>query len=201
MVLSLKSLTIHNGKPVNLAVFAGECVCISGASGSGKTLLMRAIADLDPHEGEVLLGEEESQTMPAHEWRKQVALLPAESHWWFDTVGEHFTKPDPVMLEQVGFSEDVLTWQVKRLSTGEKQRLAIVRLLALLPKALLLDEPTANLDAQNTKIVEALINDYRTKNTAPVLWVSHDPAQIKRVAHRWFQIKEGKLVKGKIKCA
>lgn len=198
MNLTLKSFSIHNGQSFDLTVSAEECVCISGASGTGKTLLLRAIADLDPHEGEVALGEEESQTMPANEWRQKVGLLPAESHWWFDTVGEHFSKSNPVMLKKVGFGEEVLGWQVKRLSTGEKQRLAIVRLLALQPGALLLDEPTANLDAENTKVVEQLINDYRKKTTAPVVWVSHDPRQIKRVGDRWFQIKEGKLVEGKI---
>ncbi len=198
MALTLQSFRIQNGKLFDLTIGPAECVCVSGASGTGKTLLLRAIADLDPHAGEVFLNGQESQILPAHEWRKKVALLPAESHWWFDTVGEHFARPDAAMLSQIGFSEDVLGWQVKRLSTGEKQRLAIVRLLVIQPKALLLDEPTANLDGQNTETVERLINDYLKKNEAPVLWVSHDPAQIKRLAHRWFQIEAGRLEEKKI---
>jgi putative ABC transport system ATP-binding protein len=75
----------------------------------------------------------------------------------------------------------VLEWTVSRLSTGERQRLALARLLALQPQVLLLDEATANLDPPNRDRVEDLIQDYRREQGAAVLWVSHDPDQRRRL--------------------
>jgi ABC-type iron transport system FetAB ATPase subunit len=183
---------LHNG-PYSLEVAPSQCVCLSGPSGSGKTLLLRAIADLDAHEGEVYLDEFARSDMIAPEWRRQVALLPAESQWWFEKVGNHFFEIQDCWLQRLGFSADVMSWDVNRLSTGERHRLALLRMLSLHPKALLLDEPTANLDAENTRRVEKLLGEYRENNAAPVLWVSHDPAQTRRVADRWFHLVDGKL--------
>ena len=183
--------------PVSFRVEAGERLCLSGASGSGKTTLLRALADLDPHEGAVFLDDTPSHSMPPQAWRRAVGLLPPESHWWADVVGSHFAGPPPAeLLERLGFGPDVLDWEVARLSTGEKQRLALIRLLANRPKALLLDEPTANLDPTNMARVEQLITDYAQESRAAVLWVSHDEAQIRRVAHRHMVMREGHIDEG-----
>jgi ABC-type iron transport system FetAB ATPase subunit len=179
--------------PCDLAVAAGECLCVSGPSGAGKTLLLRAIADLDPHEGEVSLNGESCNTMRAPLWRRRVGLLPAESAWWQDTVGPHFADGEPELLRELGFPPEVLGWQVRRLSTGERQRLALARLLANEPEVLLLDEPTASLDPENVKRVEDLIARYRRQHRAAVVWVSHDPEQIARVAGRELRLHDGSL--------
>lgn len=191
--LRIESLCYLKNGPISLAIEPGKCVCLSGPSGAGKTLLLRAIADLDPHEGDVFLDDAARSETMAPEWRQQVALLPAESQWWFEKVGDHFSEIQDCWLNKLGFSEDVINWDVSRLSTGERHRLALLRMLSLHPKALLLDEPTANLDAENTQHVEKMIDEYRDKNATPVLWVSHDPAQIRRVADRWFYLTDGKL--------
>jgi ABC-type sulfate/molybdate transport systems ATPase subunit len=83
---------------------------------------------------------------------------------------------------------------VGRLSTGQRQRLALARLIAHAPRVLLLDEPTANLDEHNRAAVEALIGSLREEAALGVLWVSHDPEQLQRVAGRSFQIRAGELV-------
>jgi putative ABC transport system ATP-binding protein len=190
--------------PVDLTVAAGESVFLSGPSGSGKSLLLRAIVDLDPHQGEVWLGTESRSSMPAPLWRRRVGLLPAESAWWADTVGEHLPwqtsnpgSDSPAIkawLERLGFGIDVLGWAVARLSTGERQRLALVRLLAQRPEALLLDEATANLDPLNRDRVEALVATYRTEVDAAILWVSHDREQRVRVGGASFVIRHRRLV-------
>ncbi len=91
-------------------------------------------------------------------------------------------------LGKLGFGEDVLEWRVERLSTGEKQRLALFRLLLNEPKVLLLDEPTAALDVSNVWKVEEVIAEYRNATGAAVVWVSHNPEQIARVADRHLQL-------------
>ena len=179
--------------PVTLQVDEGECVCLTGPSGAGKTRLLRAVADLDPHQGEVFLDGVSSLQVPAPEWRRRVALLPAESHWWGDRVGEHFGAGDIAGLQALGFESGVLDWSVARLSSEERQRLALLRMLALVPRVLLLDEPTANLDPANIERVETLLTDYRCTHDAALLWVSHDVAQAERVAQRVLRIEHGRM--------
>ena len=179
--------------PIDLSVETGECITLTGASGSGKTLLLRAIADLDRHTGDVFVRGDECASVDAPEWRRRVGLLPAESQWWRDSVGEHLEDVDVDWLGRLGFGREVLDWSVSRLSTGERQRLALLRLMANRPEVLLLDEATANLDSQNTLRAEALIADYRTESAAAVLWVTHDPAQARRVGSRRFRVQNGRL--------
>lgn len=179
--------------PVTLAVDEGDCLCISGASGSGKSLLLRAIADLDPHEGQLLLQGEPATDMPANAWRTRIGLLPPESSWWLPQVKDHFHNGMPVPLDHIGLSGDLLEQPVARLSSGEKQRLALMRLLSNRPQVLLLDEPTANLDPVNTGRVEAVIAEYLRAHQAAVIWVSHDPEQVARVANRYYEMCDGNL--------
>lgn len=170
---------------------AAECICLTGPSGAGKSMLLRAIADLIPHGGDARLDELDCSQMKPSQWRMQVGYLPAESHWWSERVGDHFSDADLDAFRQLGFEPQVLDWQVSRLSTGEKQRLALLRLLANQPRALLLDEPTASLDAANVGNAEGLILEYRQQQQAPVIWVSHDMAQIRRVADRVLRLEAG----------
>ncbi len=192
--LRVEGLRFHRCGPLDLVIEAGECVALSGPSGSGKTLLLRALADLDLHEGRVWLNGTECAATPAPDWRRRVGLLSAESRWWHDTVGEHFDGAAPEGLERLGFKPEVLAWSVARLSSGERQRLALLRLLANRPEALLLDEPTANLDGEATARVEALVADTRKRTGAALLWVTHDPAQARRVAGRSLRLERGRLV-------
>jgi len=166
---------------------------LSGPSGCGKTLLLRAIADLDPHQGEVLLDGTPQSRLPGHQWRRQVAYLPADSHWWAERVGDHFPSDAKCDFKAVGFTPDVLDWEVERLSSGERQRLALVRALSVRPRLLLLDEPTANLDPENRQRVEQLISRYQQRHQARALWVTHDAEQRLRVAERHFEIRDGQI--------
>jgi sulfonate transport system ATP-binding protein len=182
---------------IALAVSPGEVVCLSGVSGSGKSRLLRAIADLDPHEGEIRLGSTRQTEIPAHRWRRAVMLVPAESQWWFDTVGEHLPAPAIERLAEdlaaLGLPRAALGWAVDRLSSGEKQRLALLRALARGPRALLLDEPTANLDHETTLATERWLRDRIRGEGLAVLWVAHDAEQIRRVGDRHLRIRGATL--------
>ncbi len=186
--LNIIDLRTHERGPYSLSIAPGECVSLRGDSGSGKSLLLRAIADLDPHEGQVLLDNMPVTQFTAPQWRKRVALLPAESQWWQDEVGAHFPTEECPWFEPLGFGTETMRWQVSRLSSGEKQRLALARILMNKPRVLLLDEPTASLDANNVITVERLIDEYRHTTDAAVLWVSHDAQQATRVGNRHLQL-------------
>jgi len=193
--LEIRELRFLDWGPLSLSIAAGECVGVTGESGSGKSLLLRAIADLDPHGGTVALDGSDCSAFAAPEWRRRVAMLPAESRWWFDRVADHFpaegTSTLAADLVELGFDgTDVLAWEVARLSAGERQRLALARLLCRDPQALLLDEPTANLDAGATDRVERLLG----RRALTALWVSHDPGQLRRVARRSFRM-EGRALR------
>jgi ABC-type iron transport system FetAB ATPase subunit len=168
--------------PVSFEVGVRECLVVRGPSGAGKSQLLRALADLDPSEGEVWLGDEERGSVPVTAWRQRVGYLQAEPAWWFETVGAHFPDPDSVDVGALGFSQRVFDWEVTRLSSGERQRLGLLRLLANQPRVLLLDEPTANLDDANTERVEQRVRSYLDAHDACALWVTHDPEQAGRIA-------------------
>ena len=172
----------------------GECIALQGASGSGKTLLLRAIADLDPSEGTVTLDGATRESMPAPAWRRLVTFVTSEPGWWADTVRQHFTAWEEAvpLVEELGLPSSSAEWNIQRLSTGERQRLGLVRALALGSPVLLLDEPTSGLDAGATAAVEAMIAK-RVKAGTGVIWVTHDADQARRVASRRFIIKDGRM--------
>lgn len=179
--------------PVNLSIERGECLALMGPSGAGKSLLFRAIVDLDPNTGEVFLNNKSRNDIQAHDWRKHVALVPAESGWWGDHVRDHLETSDYVqtLLQAVGL-EKALDWEVSRLSTGERHRLAIVRALANRPDVILLDEPTATLDDEATGRVEKLMRDLIDDGIA-IFIVTHDQQQADRLSSRQILIKKGQL--------
>lgn len=188
-MLRVEYLRIGDLPPLNFQVAAGECLAIEGPSGSGKTRLLRAIADLDPAKGLIFLDGAERNEMPAWDWRNQVRYCAAEPSWWTDTAQAAFAeakKPDARrvqrLLNVLGLEGELITRPLSVVSTGERQRLALVRALIDDPKVLLLDEPTAALDPQATALVEEVIK-YQILSGHSVLLASHNRAQIERLSH------------------
>lgn len=185
----LENLSVGTLSGVSLTVPGGQVVCMSGPSGSGKSRLLRAVADLESHDGGISLADTRQQDIPAHQWRSRVVMVPADSQWWFDEVGGHFPDDaDARLPSALGFPPEVMGWSVSRLSSGERQRLALWRAVAFKPEALLLDEPTANLDNDSTETIEAWLLDEIWRRQIAVIWVAHDPAQIHRVANVHYRI-------------
>ncbi|MBW0148994.1 ABC transporter ATP-binding protein [Marinobacter arenosus] len=187
--LTLDKLSVGSLEGIDLSISGGDIVCVSGPSGSGKSRLLRAVADLDPHDGEVRLDDTAQGNVPGHTWRQQVMMVPADSQWWFEDVGAHFGPDARTVPGALGFPPEVMDWTVSRLSSGEKQRLAVLRALTRNPRVLLLDEPTANLDDAMIHQVENWLLAEIRKRDLPVIWVAHDTAQIERVASRHYRIR------------
>src|ERR1700674_3826805 len=89
-MLQVRDLRTSILKPASFSLSAGGALAVRGPSGAGKTLLLRAVADLDPNEGLVTLDGRDRSTIAGPEWRRLVGYVPAEPGWWADTVGEHF---------------------------------------------------------------------------------------------------------------
>jgi ABC-type iron transport system FetAB ATPase subunit len=197
--LAVRGLRSRFGGPFSFTLHAGECVAIQGPSGAGKSVLLRMLADLDPHEGEAVLDGRAASSMPAPEWRARVVYQAAEPAWWEATAGEHFTGADRASVEgalaALGLGPAVLDTDIERLSTGERQRLALVRSLARQPRVLLLDEPTAALDPGSVARAEALLRAALADGMA-LLIVTHAAEQAARLAQRIFRLDGGALTTG-----
>ena len=194
--LRIQALSSPLAGPFDLSVEPGAGLAVTGASGAGKSLFLRMIADLDPHHGEVWLGETARSSLAAHEWRRRVVYVGAESGWWSDEVAAHFAPAHVEMARslagRLNLDPALLTARVARLSTGERQRLALVRALVRDPEGLLLDEPTAALDRDSVGRVEAVLAERAAAGTLLVL-VTHDPGQAQRLARRHLVMKAGRL--------
>ncbi len=190
--------------PVSFSVLSGQVWMVSGASGVGKSQFLKSLADLIEHQGEVFLNGKEQASFPPSQWRRTVMYFPAETAWWQDSVGAHFdTLPDAKLLQSIGLTESILQRNPDACSSGEKQRLALLRGLSYRPSVLLLDELTANLDTTASMQVEALLQRYLNwafensggENIASpqkaIIWISHDVAQCQRMApveqHLYFK--------------
>ena len=190
---------------LSLVVSPGDRIAVTGPSGSGKSLFLRALAGLDPLEGgDVLLdGRSQAQwAMPVY--RSRVMYLPQRPAFGTGSVLEELRRPFglKVHAQQTFRQADAEEWlinmgrpvsflelDVSTRSGGEGQLLAVIRALLLKPSVLLLDEATASLDPEATRATEHLFSEWCAAIPGRALvWVSHDPAQRRRVADREFPV-------------
>ncbi len=152
------------------------------------------IADLDENTGTVILNGVSRQAMPAPQWRRQVMYVAAESGWWAERVREHIqpAADAAALLPRLGLRDALLDAPVSQLSTGERQRMALLRAIIRKPAVLLLDEPTSALDHASTLAVEALLTE-RAAAGAGLVVVSHNEQQAGRIATRRAQMTAGRL--------
>jgi ABC-type iron transport system FetAB ATPase subunit len=194
--LRIRNLQSPLAGPFSFDLAAGECLTISGPSGAGKSLLLRMLCDLDPNTGEAFLNGVQRASMGAPAWRAGVVYQPAEAAWWLPTAGEHF-KPGQMprvqeLLRQLNLSPSLLENEIGRLSTGERQRMALIRSLACEPQVLLLDEPTAALDPAAVAAVELLLKKELAAGLAIVL-VTHSEAQAQALGQRSMTMRDRQL--------
>jgi tungstate transport system ATP-binding protein len=189
---------------VSLAVARGECLALVGPNGAGKTTLLRIMAMLDsPTSGELYYNGSRVIEMDKH--RSGITMVFQTPVFFSGTVEDNVgfglrlrKKDEQTIKREVRKALELVNLQgfedrdVRNLSTGEKQRVALARALCLKPDVLLLDEPTANLDPPNCKIIEEVLETIKGEST--VVIASHHLALAKKVADRVAFIHNGKLI-------
>lgn len=188
-----------------LEIARGETLAILGPSGSGKTTLLRLLQFLEPPGGGEIYFDAERCEWPCPVARRRRVTTVFQRPLLLDrTVGENVryglrlrgrrNAGDEVapLVDELGLTP-LLGQRARLLSGGEAQRVALARALALQTEALLLDEPTANLDPANVEIIERVIRRQQAKAVTIVL-VTHQAFQARRLATRTALLLEGRLV-------
>ncbi|WP_350635441.1 ABC transporter ATP-binding protein [Pseudoalteromonas sp. GW168-MNA-CIBAN-0100] len=199
---------------ISFNVKHGESVAIVGTSGSGKSTLLSLLAGLDTaSSGEIFLDGEPLQNLDEEE---RAALRAAKIGFVFQSfmlvqsltalenvmlpaelAGESDAKEQAIaLLEKVGLSHRIDHYP-SQLSGGEQQRVAIARAFIGTPKILFADEPSANLDSKNGKMIESLLFDLNTQHGTTLILVTHDEGLAQKCEHI-IQIEAGLLVKSQV---
>ena len=197
------------GRGVDLAIPAGEVVCLLGPNGSGKTTLMRTLLGvLAPLAGSVTLDERPLAEWPARARATRLAYVPQAAESYFDfsvlemvEMGRTahrgvFARPGPrdlersrSALERLGIAA-LAERPIHRVSGGERQLTLIARALATEATHILMDEPAANLDFGNQALILEEIARLRGTGAA-VLFSTHHPDHALRIADRVVMIRDG----------
>jgi tungstate transport system ATP-binding protein len=192
-----------------LTIERGEVFGIVGPSGAGKSTLLRLLALLEsPTQGEVRLhldGRRVTNVTATVEDRRKLAMvfqrpaLLSRSVWQNVAYGlrlrgqQDGDRQIKNVLERVSLLH-LAEARPRTLSGGEMQRVAVARTLVLEPRVLLLDEPTANLDPANVRIIESLVREQHEQYDATVILVTHNIFQARRLATRVGLMLDSQLV-------
>ncbi|NPA75679.1 MAG: ABC transporter ATP-binding protein [Euryarchaeota archaeon] len=200
---------------VSLSIKKGEFVSIAGPSGSGKTTLLNLIGGIDhPSEGKIFVDGKEISSASERELSKyrreymgfvfqRFYLLPQFTVLENLTFPAEFTKKYKKndlrsiaikLLEYVGIAHKSDRYPTE-LSGGEAQRVAIARALINRPKIILADEPTGELDSENTENIISLFKKLNFNDKITVIIATHDPEVWKR-SQRIIRLKDGGVVHG-----
>jgi putative ABC transport system ATP-binding protein len=181
--------------------------CIAGPSGAGKSTLLRLFNRLaDPDVGSVRYRGRDVRDYDVLALRREVGLVPQLPALLEGTVAMNVNfgaqlagKEAEVstVLGLAGLDETFADRPAGRLSVGEQQRVMLARALALQPKVLLLDEPTAALDERAKAAVERTLLDLRERLSLSFVFVTHELAQAERLADRIIWLEGGRLSAGR----
>jgi putative ABC transport system ATP-binding protein len=199
-------------RDIQVVLRPGERVAVLGPSGAGKTLLLRALALLDPlDEGVVLSNGQPVRSEAIPVFRSAVIYLHQRPTLFEGSVEANLRHPyslrvhqnrhfdrDRVLslLESLGRDRSFLEKAHRDLSGGEAQIVALLRAIQLGPTILLLDEPTASLDPGAARAIETLVDRWSAEQPGEraFIWISHDSEQARRMAGRTLRMQAGQLL-------
>lgn len=211
--ISGKGQRLHALDRMDLDIPEGRALAVVGESGSGKTTLVKLLAGLlRPAGGEILfkgrplsrvLKENRELFCSTVQLIFQNPYLSLDPKWKIRRILEegipHFSRPARAeriseALRLTHLSETLLDRYPSALSGGERQRVALARALAIRPKYLILDEPTASLDALTQKEIISLLKNFRDFFHEGLLLVTHDLAMASQIADGLVVLRQGKIV-------
>ena len=211
-VYHVGDVDVHALRGVDLSVARGEFVAIVGPSGSGKSTLFNILGGLTPPtsgsvhiDGRDLLGMSEAERTNLRKTGvgfvfQKYNLLPTLTaadniDIARDIAGRRNLDRDPKfeeILQLLGIAAR-LHHKPRALSGGEQQRVAIARAIVNHPALLLADEPTGNLDTENSAIVLSVLRDLNTRIGQTILMITHNP-EAAAYAHRTVKMRDGHIV-------
>ncbi len=180
----------------------GEIYNIMGPSGSGKSSLLRMFNRLDEaSDGQVLFEGAEYQSYHPCELRRRIGYMFQTPYLFPGSIRENLLYPDSglsdtrlrELITGIKLDPNLLDTDTDNLSLGEKQRIALARLLAAGPSMVLLDEPTSALDPGNTLAIEELIRNIARRHELTVIMVTHNPEQAVRMGGEALLLYKGEL--------
>lgn len=195
------SKTIVND--VNFDFYSGRVYSILGPSGAGKSSLLRLLNRLDePTTGTVEFKGQDYRNLPPGRVRCSIGYLFQTPYLFPGTMAENvrYARPNLTdmevcdLLALATIKPDRCHERVDKLSLGEKQRVALARLLATNPNAILLDEPTSALDPTYTELIEKAIKQVCEIRSSCVIMVSHNPEQALRMGGDCLLFVNGRIV-------
>ena len=191
---------------VSFKAHRGEITVLYGPSGSGKSTILRCINRLiEPDSGSITLGGRDIKSYDPIDLRRRVGMVFQRPAVFPGTVASNISyglrlqdrsDKGAVLgaLRDSGLDRSFLGRNASRLSGGEQQRLCLARALTLDPDILLLDEPTSSLDDKAATRVEGTMRRLIERRELTVIWVTHDMAQVKRLANRVIDIRKGRVI-------
>ena len=190
---------------VSLSINSGDFISIIGSSGSGKSTFLKLCNNLiSPSNGAITYKDKNILEYNPMKLRQEIAYCFQTPYLFGDKVMENLSFPYFVRDKKLNIAEikslfnlfkidnDFLHKEVKKLSGGEKQRIALIRSIIFKPEVLLLDEITSALDNNNCEIVETIVQQLNN-NGITILWVTHNLEQSRKYANKVLTIENGKL--------
>jgi putative ABC transport system ATP-binding protein len=182
------------------AVPYGGVTAVFGPSGAGKSTMLRLCNRLEvPTAGRVLFRGDDVAGLDPLRLRRRVGMCFQRPTPFPGTVADNLRVADPQatesqmghVLAQMSLTGPWLERDATALSGGEAQRMCLARTLITQPDVLLLDEPTASVDAAAAQVIERAVRELADAGMS-ALWVSHDPSQVERIADRVLRIEHGR---------